>query len=491
MNLRSLVLTTAFFSSILVGCNSRDEFAPWGFAQDVRLECSAPPNGQVGVSYSFTPMATQGAPANFAVDAMTPLPPGLAIDPMTGTISGVPTMEGTFPLTLIVTDDRDNTFTITCGPIVIDPGAAIDCREEPDDIPDGYVDYAYSYQPTPGGGSAPYSMWSDGGTLPPGLTIDPGTGLISGIPTTVGTYNVTLSVTDSSGQVITTDCGVLEIQKGISVDTDGLLGAFPDGCVSYGATLQDLIADGVVLPIQGDNSPITCALLPGRGNGSRNFDGDANTPDTFPPGIAVNTDTCELTGTVDPKLRFGIYTWITTLEQSGTRAYLPYCAPQDQQAGTAYPMIREDGGVDKTLSPGHVILGANDNMITYGTMVPDPKVTVTYNQACAGACYYAYIFAYNTLSGMASVSANPSSKFPAMGFQGFTHAIRVTEPSVDFLNNYRKRAFVANIAFDYCIAQNQDDCGNNVMDSATKAALIRMNGGNSNYEFGLIVLPEN
>ena len=29
------------------------------------------------------------------------------------------------------------------------------------------------------------------------------------------------------------------------------------------------------------------------------------------------------------------------------------------------------------------------------------------------------------------------------------------------------------------------------MDSATKAALIRMNGGNSNYEFGLIVLPEN
>lgn len=494
MNLRPLVLTTAFVTSALVGC-SRDELAPWGFAEDVRLSCTdtttAPPRGQVGVDYTYTPTVAAGDPVSYAVDPATPLPAGLTIDPMTGTISGVPSVEGTYPLTILVTDSRDVTSMTTCGPIVIDPGAAIDCREEPGDIPDGFVDYAYAFQPTPGGGRPPYGSWTDNGTLPPGLVIDAGTGAISGVPTTVGVYNVSLSVTDADNQVITTDCGVLEIRNGVSVDTDGLLGAFPDGCVSYGVTLQQLINDGVVLPITGDSTPITCALVPGRGNGSRDFDKDANTPETFPPGIAVSADTCELSGTVDPKLRYGIYTWITTLEQSGTKAFLPYCAPQDQQTGTAYPMIREDGGVQKTLSPGHVVLGQADTMISYGTMVPDPKVTVTYNQACAGACYYAYIFSYNALSQMAGVSASPSSKFPAMGFQGFTHAIRVTEPSVDFLNIYRKRAFVTNIGFDYCIAQNEDDCGNNVADAAMKAALIRQNGGGSNYEFGLIVLPQN
>lgn len=507
MHLRPLVLATAFVTSALAGC-SRDEFAPWGFAEDVRLECSAPSRGQVGVPYSYTPTVVTGVPDfTFALDPATPLPPGLTLDPATGTISGTPSAEGTYPLTLRVTDGRDATSTVTCGDIIIDPGAGIDCREEdqnPDDVPDAFTGLEYVYEVTAAGGRPPYSMWSDNGTLPPGLAIEvvnDNTARIIGTPTTPGVYNVTLTAVDNDGVELASECGVLEVRDPIQIDTDALLGVFPDGCVSFGTNLDDLIADGVVVPMAGAPDP-TCALLPGRGNGSRNFDADPMTPDTMPPGIAVNATSCELTGTIDSKLRFGAYAWITTVDQvaptysipTSSKGWLPYCAPQSVQAGTAYGVQRQDTGVENTLAPGHLVFdyaAAVPPTFVFGDMTPDPLVTVTYTENCAGACFYAYTFSYNALSGTAQVSANPSSKFPQNGFEGFTHAIRVTENDEPFLRNYSKRAFVSNLSFDYCIAQNEQDCGNAETDPEAKKALIQANGDGSNYEFGLVVLPKN
>ncbi|MEU4746769.1 S8 family serine peptidase, partial [Actinosynnema sp. NPDC023658] len=64
------------------------------------------------------------------------------------------------------------------------------------------VGTAVSLQLKASGGTAPFT-WSATG-LPPGLSISPTTGLISGTPTTAGTYTVTATATDSAGKAGTT-----------------------------------------------------------------------------------------------------------------------------------------------------------------------------------------------------------------------------------------------------------------------------------------------
>ena len=65
--------------------------------------------------------------------------------------------------------------------------------------PGGEVNVAYTDQLTVTGGTSPFTWSVASGTLPPGLTLNASTGLLSGTPTTAGTYSFTVKVTDSSG----------------------------------------------------------------------------------------------------------------------------------------------------------------------------------------------------------------------------------------------------------------------------------------------------
>jgi hypothetical protein len=312
---------------------------------------------------------------------------------------------------------------------------------------------------------------------------------IVGVPQVAGDFAVTLSVLDGDGLEAEAECGALTIGEPAKLDPDALLENFPDGCISFGVTVDDLEQMGVLAG--GDGSPPTCSLVPGRGNGSQNFDLDLDTDDTFPPGIDVDPDTCELLGAINPTVSPGIHAWIVTLEQGGATVHLPYCAAQKVQPPAAYDVEREDSGAPATFVPGVVQLLPGSDQFSYGSDAPDPRLIVTDDVgACVGnTCFYSFIYTYNALSPVATVSANPNAKFPAQGFDGFTHAIRISESDPALFATFRDRPFVVNVQFEYCIADNGLDCGNNEADPNKRRELIRANGGGSRYAFSLIVLP--
>jgi len=57
----------------------------------------------------------------------------------------------------------------------------------------------YSKTITATGGTPPYTFTVSSGALPPGLSLNPTTGVISGTPTTAGTFNFTIIATDANG----------------------------------------------------------------------------------------------------------------------------------------------------------------------------------------------------------------------------------------------------------------------------------------------------
>jgi Domain of unknown function (DUF4082)/Putative Ig domain/Bacterial Ig domain len=68
-------------------------------------------------------------------------------------------------------------------------------------LPSGVVSLSYSAMLAASGGVSPYSWALESGLLPPGLSLNAVSGVISGTPTSIGVFNFTLSVQDSSSPV--------------------------------------------------------------------------------------------------------------------------------------------------------------------------------------------------------------------------------------------------------------------------------------------------
>src|SRR5690606_29966993 len=122
------------------------------------------------------------APISFALTAGS-LPPGLTLS-SAGVISGTPTTVGTYIGQVTASNgtapDAVQTFNITIASAAVPPTIT---STAPGNGTMG-VAYSHTYTAT---GTAPISFALTAGSLPPGLTLS-SAGVISGTPTTAGTY---------------------------------------------------------------------------------------------------------------------------------------------------------------------------------------------------------------------------------------------------------------------------------------------------------------
>jgi hypothetical protein len=65
-------------------------------------------------------------------------------------------------------------------------------------LPDGLVNTGYTKTLSASGGTQPYNWTIASGSLPPGVSFNPSSGMLSGTPTSSGTFTFTVQVTDSA-----------------------------------------------------------------------------------------------------------------------------------------------------------------------------------------------------------------------------------------------------------------------------------------------------
>jgi hypothetical protein len=110
--------------------------------------------------------------------------------------------------------------------------------------PQGTVGDLYTFTFTATGDNPP-SQWTADGTLPSGLQIDPGTGLLSGRLAEAGTYPFTVRVTDTASQSESHGFTIIVNPKLVMLDDMTPSGA-PQG--AQAEVLAELRADGGVKP---------------------------------------------------------------------------------------------------------------------------------------------------------------------------------------------------------------------------------------------------
>jgi len=160
------------------------------------------PANTINVAYNHSQTITGGSGAYSNLN-VTGLPSGLTAS-LSGTaltISGTPTVSGTFPLSITLHDDGNNSDSnVASQSLTVNPALVITTTS----LPNWTETLSYNQSIATTGGTGPLTFWLSAGTLPAGLSLNSTTGLISGTPSigSAGSYPFTVNVTDAVGVVV-------------------------------------------------------------------------------------------------------------------------------------------------------------------------------------------------------------------------------------------------------------------------------------------------
>ena len=215
--------------------------------------------GTVGAAYAAT-FAADGGTLPYSYEIVgAALPAGLTLDAATGTISGQPTAAsagGTMQMR--VTDAKGRTASTASFAIdVRDPFRLVGSNLGP-----ATIGLAYSGVMAPAGGRGPFVLSLAAGSLPPGLTLEPGTGVIAGTPTAPGSYaGIVIAGVDADGRTARSAAFTIEVADGISI------AGIPPQPATVGVPYD------FAFTARGGQAPYTFALTGGNLPGGMTLDG--------------------------------------------------------------------------------------------------------------------------------------------------------------------------------------------------------------------------
>jgi len=193
---------------LVIGCAIGSFPSSVSASSSLTITTTSLPAGTVGVAYSVSLAASGGQtkpPYSWSLAKEDRLPPGLRLS-SAGVISGTPTLARpyAYDFSIGVADStRHHLHGIPVQKaakrlsITIKPPAVAPLSITTTSLPAGTVKVAYSASLAAIGGKTPYSWSIISGSLPLGLSIS-SAGVISGTPTSAGTFNFTIIVRDSS-----------------------------------------------------------------------------------------------------------------------------------------------------------------------------------------------------------------------------------------------------------------------------------------------------
>lgn len=159
---------------------------------------SAASGQTLSVNYATADLTATAATDYVSASGTLTFAPGVTTQTIAVTVNGDTTPEADETFAVNLTAPTNATVADAQGIVTIvndDQPVTV----APATLPAPTIGVAYSQAVSASGGTAPYSYAITAGSVPTGLSLSPGGGVLSGTPTATGTFNFTVTATDSSG----------------------------------------------------------------------------------------------------------------------------------------------------------------------------------------------------------------------------------------------------------------------------------------------------